>query len=138
MLIPKFLRIPIILFSYCRRVWLMKTLNTRRKLERYQRRRIEAHLRFLYQESPFYSELIESDDLSAWRGLPLLTKEDIMENFSELNTRGISREEALTVAIEAERSRDFSSTIHGVTVGLSSGTSFTSRCETACTGSTIT
>ncbi len=52
-----------------------------------------------------------------------LGKQEMMENFDRLNTRGISREQALSVAVEAERSRDFSPTIAGVTVGLSSGTS---------------
>jgi phenylacetate-CoA ligase len=47
----------------------------------------------------------------------------MMEHFSDFNTRGISREAAMDVAIRAEHSRDFTSTIDGVTVGLSSGTS---------------
>lgn len=46
-----------------------------------------------------------------------------MENFDIINTRGIKREDAFKVAFQAEKSRDFSPMIDGVTIGLSSGTS---------------
>lgn len=47
----------------------------------------------------------------------------MMEHFSELNMMGISREEAEKFAVQAERDRDFTPKLKGVTVGLSSGTS---------------
>ena len=46
-----------------------------------------------------------------------------MANFDAINTVNIKLEEALAVAIKSEESRDFSPTILGITVGLSSGTS---------------
>ena len=46
-----------------------------------------------------------------------------MDQFDAINTRGISRKEAMDVAMDAERSRDFSPYLQGVAVGLSSGTS---------------
>ena len=47
----------------------------------------------------------------------------MMENFSELNTAALLKEECLSVAIQSEETRDFSPTLQGYTVGLSSGTS---------------
>jgi phenylacetate-CoA ligase len=47
----------------------------------------------------------------------------MMKNFDTFNTRGISKDEAMDVALAAERSRDFAPTLRGLTVGLSSGTS---------------
>jgi phenylacetate-CoA ligase len=47
----------------------------------------------------------------------------MMENFARFNTIGASADEALELALRAERSRDFTPTLRGVTVGLSSGTS---------------
>lgn len=46
-----------------------------------------------------------------------------MANFDAINTVNIKLEEALAVAIKSEENRDFSPTIKGITVGLSSGTS---------------
>ena len=46
-----------------------------------------------------------------------------MSRFDEINTVGVSRDEATAVALRAERTRDFAPTIGEVAVGLSSGTS---------------
>ena len=54
---------------------------------------------------------------------PVIDKKFMMEHFDELNTVGIGREEALEFAVLAERQRNFSPKLKGVTVGLSSGTS---------------
>jgi phenylacetate-CoA ligase len=47
----------------------------------------------------------------------------MMEHFDTFNTRGIQRDRAMEVALEAERSRNFQPVIDSITVGLSSGTS---------------
>ncbi len=52
-----------------------------------------------------------------------LTKKIMMDHFSTFNTKKINKHEAFKLAIEAEQSRDFKTTLNGVTVGLSSGTS---------------
>jgi len=46
-----------------------------------------------------------------------------MENFDQINTRNIKRDEAFDIATQAESSRDFAPMIDGITIGLSSGTS---------------
>jgi len=58
-----------------------------------------------------------------WRALPTIDKRAMMENFGTFNTRGISLDDAMAVALRAENDRNFAPTIGGVTVGLSSGTS---------------
>ena len=55
--------------------------------------------------------------------LPLMNKSLMMAYFDTINTRGIKRDEALLVAAEAERSRNFKPRLSGVSVGLSTGTS---------------
>ena len=47
----------------------------------------------------------------------------MMEHFNELNTQGVDRDEALSLAIESEKTRDFTELKGEVAVGLSSGTS---------------
>ena len=57
--------------------------------------------------------------------LPIVDKRTMMAEFAGFNTRGVTLERALAVARAAEESRDFSPTLDGLTVGLSSGTSGT-------------
>ena len=54
---------------------------------------------------------------------PVQGKFEFMRDFDAINTRGIKLNEAMSEAVEAERSRNFTPTISGITVGLSSGTS---------------
>jgi len=82
------------------------------------------------KKSPFYSSI-----LSKGLRFPLIDKSLFMAKFDSINTKGITREAAFNVAMSAETSRDFRSTIDGVSIGLSSGTSgnrgvyLTSRAE---------
>ncbi len=54
---------------------------------------------------------------------PIQGKVEFMRDFDGINTRGITLDESMSIAMDAERSRDFAPTISGITVGLSSGTS---------------
>src|SRR5579884_2986075 len=92
-------------------------------LERFQEHRAQRMIAFASQHAPFYHEHWAGHDLRDWRTLPTVDKQTMMDHFGAFNTRGISREAAMEVALRAEQSRDFSPTIDGVTVGLSSGTS---------------
>ena len=59
--------------------------------------------------SPYYSDLMK--------------KKLFMEFFDSINTVGIKKEEALKLAFESEKTRDFSPSIKNISIGLSSGTS---------------
>jgi putative adenylate-forming enzyme len=95
----------------------------RQSFEAWQERQVLKRLAFVRKCSPFYRELWGGAPLAGWRQFPIIGKEIMMEHFDTLNTAGISREEALEVALEAERSRNFQPRIGNITVGLSSGTS---------------
>jgi putative adenylate-forming enzyme len=92
-------------------------------LERYQDQRVQRLLAYVEQHSPFYRQHWAGYDLRDWHHLPSVDKQTMMEHFATFNTRGISKEAAMAVALQAERNRDFSPAIAGLTVGLSSGTS---------------
>ena len=83
-------------------------------------RQITAHAA---ARAPFYREHWRGHDLADWRSLPTVDKGLMMEHFSRFNTAGIDRDQALELAMRAERERDFAPTLGGLTVGLSSGTS---------------
>lgn len=98
----------------------MRPMRTRAAVERRQRRLLASHLRFLRRRSVYFSALLASHRFDE---LPLMDKSIMMDRFDELNTVGVSRDEALTLAIENERSRSFDADLGGNSVGLSSGTS---------------
>lgn len=98
---------------------------SRAALERDQQRRVARHLRWVLPRSPYYRELFEGvgNDPARYREIPFTDKAKLMASFSRLNTAGVDRDEALALAIEADRTRDFVPKLRGLTVGLSSGTS---------------
>lgn len=103
-----------------------RRFKTRQALEAYQEKMMKKHLQFVLQHSPFYREYYgveHAQEITDWRSLPIIDKQIMMEHFSTLNTVGIDRDEAFALAIRSEEERNFSPTIHGITVGLSSGTS---------------
>lgn len=93
--------------------------KTRIRLKRTQTKRFMALLNHLMR-SPFYRDIAKDGRLEAF---PIISKEAFMANFDDINTLGIKRDDALKVALEAERTRDFSKLLNGVVVGLSTGTS---------------
>ncbi len=96
-----------------------KPIRTREELEVHQEKNIRKHLGFLKERSFYFKNLLYKN-LS---DIPVMNKQIMMENFDDLNTVGIKKAEAMALAIEAERTRDFTPQIKGVTIGLSSGTS---------------
>ncbi len=98
-----------------------KHFKDRDALESYQKKQIGKQLDFVTSHSKFY-ESYKGRPLSDY---PLMDKKQMMANFDELNTVGTNREEAMKLAIDSERSRDFSEKLNHITVGLSSGTSDT-------------
>jgi len=95
----------------------------RKQFERWQERRIIRHLDYIRTRSSFYRTLWGEKEAHDWRSFPLINKKIMMDNFDTLNTVGVKKEEAFSVALQAEASRDFTPTINDVTIGLSSGTS---------------
>ena len=94
--------------------------------KRYERNP-QAHQRFMWKRfgartlahSPKYTMRAKASITD----FPVQEKSEFMRDFESINTRGIKLDEAMKVALDAEHCRDFSSTISGVTVGLSTGTS---------------
>lgn len=108
------------------RYWLthrrMRRWTDRESLDRWQEKRVRAHLKWVRHESPFYRELWGNMDLAQWREFPAIDKAAMMNHFDTLNTVSIRKEEAFALALQAERTRDFTPMIGQVTIGLSSGT----------------
>ena len=99
----------------------MKKYKNREQLEKYQKKKINKQLKFVTQKSKFYSTY-KGKELEKF---PIVNKKIMMENFNSLNTVNIDRDEALNLAIECEKTREFTPKLKNVTIGLSSGTSNT-------------
>ncbi|MBB6214315.1 putative adenylate-forming enzyme [Anaerosolibacter carboniphilus] len=112
----------LLLWSYYKYKHLYR-FKSRKQLEQWQNRKIRSFMERIVPKSRYYSKLYAGLDIGNWQEFPMINKQSMMDNFSDLNTYGIEKEEAMKVAFEAEKSRDFSPQIRDVTVGLSSGTS---------------
>src|SRR5436305_1966271 len=76
-------------------------------LRAHQDRRAQAMVAYAVARAPFYARHYRDRDLGDWRALPTIDKRAMMENFGEINTRGVALDEAMNAALTAERTRDF-------------------------------
>ena len=92
-------------------------------LLRHQERGATVAARYALLHSPFWRRHADGLPAERWREFPIIDKATMMASFQDVNTHGVSVDEALAVALRSEESRDFSTTVRGLTVVLSSGTS---------------
>lgn len=104
-----------ILLVFIKVRWYHKWDN-REKLEKYQNKKLKKQLKFFEKNSPFFIKNKFNENIQ-------MNKEFMMNNFDELNTVGIKKEEALKLAFESEEQRTFNKKYKNISVGLSSGTS---------------
>lgn len=97
----------------------LRSFGSHADLERFQQRRLRRHLAFLRRRSPWFGAAANN----ALEALPLMDKQTMMANFDQLNTVGVRLDDVTAMAVDAERSRQFTATLGGISVGLSSGTS---------------
>lgn len=95
--------------------WL-HNFKSRAALGSYQKKQLDAYMEFLKRESPYFKNGVPHD-------FDHMDKAFMMTHFNELNTQGVDRDEALALAIESEKTRNFTELKGEIAVGLSSGTS---------------
>lgn len=114
--------LPLIVGHFVRARWRWRRLRSER-LWHFQERRARWIVQYANRHSAFYRDHWRGHDLADWRALPTVDKRLMMTHFDTFNTRGLSGAQAMQIALEAERRRDFTPTLNGFTIGLSSGTS---------------
>jgi putative adenylate-forming enzyme len=98
--------------------------KNRTALEKWQHEQVVNYLKKVVPQSVFYSKKFKDLSFDNWQNFPTIDKAIMMENFDELNTRGVKKEEAFKLALSSEMDRDFSKAYgDDITVGISSGTS---------------
>lgn len=97
--------------------------KTQEQIRRFQEKQIIQHCRYLIKHSRYFYDFSDVKSLYDFFDWPTMDKEIMMDRFDEINTAGLSKDTALEIAITGEKTRNFSLTYNGYTVGLSSGTS---------------
>ncbi len=92
-------------------------------LSDWQDKKVRKFLKKILPKSKYYARKYEKSDINEWKNFPTIDKKELMDNFDELNTVSVSKENAFKTAYKAEKERNFAPKINSVTVGLSSGTS---------------
>ena len=92
--------------------WRWRTLDPA-ALQAFQDRRARAIVAYAAAHSPFYRRHWQAHDLDHWRTLPPVDKAAMMANFTAFNTCGVTAAAAMSVALAAEQSRDFTPTVAG-------------------------
>ena len=93
--------------------------SSRAKLMRTNEKRLRKKLQWVVQHIPFYQG-INPPTLNTF---PVISKATFNVNFSDLNVANVPRDEAYGFALRAEQTGQFRAKLHGLTVGLSTGTS---------------
>jgi putative adenylate-forming enzyme len=124
--------VAVLLARFVRARWGYR-FRSRERFDAWQQRRLARFLRRL-RAVPYYAHVARPTRVDyapvvrparvELSDLPVVDKGVLLEHFDGLNTRGVRLADALGVALEAERTRDFAPLVAGdLTVGLSSGTS---------------
>lgn len=103
-----------IMSHFARERW----LSPARRHEHRHEQRLRHFLDHEVARAPRYRDL----QGKALQDFPIVDKATVLADFAAFNAHGITLDNAIAVARQAELSRDFSPTIDGLTVGLSSGT----------------
>ena len=93
--------------------------SSRAKLMRTNEKQLRKKLRWVVQHIPFYQGI----NPLTLNTFPVISKATFNVNFSDLNVANIPRDEAYRFALRAEQTGQFRAKLHGLTVGLSTGTS---------------
>jgi len=93
------------------------------QIRKYQLKKARKIVRYAVRKSPFFKKYYEGYDLNDVWNLPMTNKKILMENLTEWNTVGLTKEEILDFCLDVEKTRDFSRRLKGFAVGMSSGTS---------------
>lgn len=100
-----------------------KKFKSRAQIEKWQKKRVAKHIKFVRKNSVFYANHWQGLDDGDWQKFPLVNKALMMDNLENLLTIDLDLEEAYRIAKSAEITRDFSSRVGDISIGFSSGTS---------------
>jgi putative adenylate-forming enzyme len=95
------------------------------KLEfrKWQDRCAKEIVQYAFLHSPFYFNLYKNFDIKKWKELPIIDNKIMMNHFSEFNTKGVTRDEALFSTMDTAKHQEFKHRHKEINVISSPGTS---------------
>jgi len=107
-------------FLACRRRFKRMTVDD---IQDYQLKKTQKIVDFAVEHSPFFKKYYQGYDLHRVGELPLINKKIMMDNLTEYNTVGFSKQEMLDFCLNEEKLKTYNTRFHGYNVAMSSGTS---------------
>lgn len=99
-----------------------KKYKSQKEIVTYQNKKLRLFFSFLVKHSKYYKDRFPQG-IKGLAELPIMDKKMMMDNFDNLVTVDVTKDEAFQMAINSERTREFGEKLSNITVGLSSGTS---------------
>lgn len=96
---------------------------SREDLEKHHEDRLKELLVYVQEHSPYYRKALRGIPEPTFDDLPPMDKAKMMENFVDVNTVGLTKEELFEFAMEKEKEGDLGLYKRHYSVGMSSGTS---------------
>ena len=103
------------------RLYWRKKFWSREKIKKHQQKRLLKLLKFLKSNSKYYSNKINS--LFQIDQIPVINKQIYMDNYDQINTRGLRKKELIEFSLSQQRSNSTELFENEYSIGLSSGTS---------------
>jgi putative adenylate-forming enzyme len=96
-------------------------------IQKYQLKQLQSLLEYSKKHSPYYRQTLDDlvlTSLADIKKLPIINKNIMMENFDDLNTVGLRKDDVMHYAVEKELNKDYLGYyLNEYVIGLSSGTS---------------
>ena len=92
-------------------------------IKKYQSRKAKAIIKYATANSKYFRKYYTGFDLNNFLSLPTVNKKIMMDNLTDYNTVGLTKDEILNFCLEVKKTRDFSKRLKGLNIGMSSGTS---------------
>ena len=96
---------------------------SRNRIEKYQKRRIKKTVKYAIDNSAFFNIRFKGLDVNNFSSFPTTNKKEMMDNLTDYNTVGLTKDEILNFCLKIEKTRDFAKRLNGLNIGMSSGTS---------------
>lgn len=92
-------------------------------IKKYQSKKVKGVIKYATTHSKYFRKYYAGFDLNVFSSLPTVNKKIMMDNLTDYNTVGLTKEEILNFCLEVEKTRNFSKRLKGLNIGMSSGTS---------------
>jgi putative adenylate-forming enzyme len=92
-------------------------------IKKYQSRKAKAIVKYAIANSKYFRKYYANFGLNNFSSLPAVNKKIMMDNLTDYNTVGLTKDEILNFCLEVEKTRNFSKRLKGLNIGMSSGTS---------------